>query len=316
MKILAIGDFHGEFPKKFERIITREKIDLVISNGDYFPFHYRKLWFKHCYGQETELWEVIGKEKYKKLVLKDLKDGEKALKKLNALPIPVFTVIGNIDFTRTCDVADIEIPPNSVTLQSGISNRHFRAKGDTINGNAYIKIKKKHYWNWDEQDFFTPIIKKYKNIKRFDYSFFKFGEYVFIGAYGSSFPGRVKSKAFKKHRKILDNLFRKFRQENKEKKVIFVSHNVPFNTRLDLIGNKAHSDVKGKHYGSKLVRRIINKYQPILHFGGHIHESTGMQNIGKTLCINPGSAHEGKGAVIELDESTKGKVRVKFINTR
>ncbi len=32
---------------------------------------------------------------------------------------------------------DIEIPPNLVTPQSGISNRHSRTKGDTINGNVY-----------------------------------------------------------------------------------------------------------------------------------------------------------------------------------
>ncbi len=34
-------------------------------------------------------------------------------------------------------VADIEILPNSVTLESGISNRHSRTKDDTINGNVY-----------------------------------------------------------------------------------------------------------------------------------------------------------------------------------
>src|SRR3989344_8588329 len=32
---------------------------------------------------------------------------------------------------------NIEIPSNLVTLQSGISNRHSRTKGDTINGNVY-----------------------------------------------------------------------------------------------------------------------------------------------------------------------------------
>jgi len=35
---------------------------------------------------------------------------------------------------------DIEIPPNSVTLESEISNRHSRTKGDTINGNVYSEI--------------------------------------------------------------------------------------------------------------------------------------------------------------------------------
>jgi len=34
---------------------------------------------------------------------------------------------------------DIEIPLNSVTLESGISNRHSRKKGDITNGNVYIK---------------------------------------------------------------------------------------------------------------------------------------------------------------------------------
>lgn len=36
----------------------------------------------------------------------------------------------------------IEIPSNSVTLQSGISNRHSRTKGDTINWNVYNKKQK------------------------------------------------------------------------------------------------------------------------------------------------------------------------------
>ena len=36
----------------------------------------------------------------------------------------------------------IEIPSNLVTLQSGISNRHSRTKGDTINGNVYINKKR------------------------------------------------------------------------------------------------------------------------------------------------------------------------------
>ena len=76
VKILAVGDFHGRFPKKFEKLINKEKIDFVISNGDYPPFEYRKLWFKHCYGTDTELWEVIGKAKYKKLVMDDLAKGE------------------------------------------------------------------------------------------------------------------------------------------------------------------------------------------------------------------------------------------------
>ncbi|MBI2631851.1 metallophosphoesterase [Candidatus Pacearchaeota archaeon] len=283
MKILVLGDFHGTFLGKFKNIIKKEKIDLLISNGDYFPFHYRKLWFKYCYESLQPLWKFIGKKKYKKIILKDLKDGERALKEINNLPIPVMSVHGNIDYTREDDSRD-------------------------------FKYDKNQHWKWDEQDFFSKIIKKYRNIMRFDYSYFKFMDIVFIGAYGSSFPGRVKSKAFRKSRKILDRLFKRFAEENKERRVIFVSHNVPFNSKLDLItSKKAHKEAKERHYGSKLIRRIIDKYQPLLHFGGHIHESSGMQKLGKTICINSGSAHEGKGAIVEIPDNGKGKVGVKFI---
>src|SRR3989344_8150976 len=100
MKLLILGDFHGALPKKFERIIKKEKIDLIISNGDYFPFHYRKIWFERCFKTGANLWDVIGKKKYKEIVLKDLAMGEKALKKLNELSVPVFSVTGNVDYTR------------------------------------------------------------------------------------------------------------------------------------------------------------------------------------------------------------------------
>jgi len=44
---------------------------------------------------------------------------------------------------------------------------------------------------------------------------------------------------------------------------------------------------KGRHYGSKLARRIINTYKPPLHFGGHVHEALGKDKVGKTILINP-----------------------------
>tara|TARA_Y100000310_G_scaffold340502_1_gene436481 strand:+ start:1218 stop:2075 length:858 start_codon:yes stop_codon:yes gene_type:complete len=285
MKLLVVGDFHGSFPKKFETIIKKEKIDLVVSNGDYPPFHYRKLWFKHCYGKDVELWEVIGKKKYKEIILKDMRMAERALKKLDKLPVPVFTVLGNIDYPLFDDGYDLE----------------------KIGGG------KGQNWSWDRKNRFLEVLKKYKNIKRFDYKSIKYKGFVFIGGRGHSNPGLVKSKGYKKYRAKLDKLFGKFRKENKEGKVIFVTHNVPYNTKLDKIGKGAHELVRGKHYGSKMFRRLINKYQPVLHVGGHIHESRGKQMLGKTLAINPGAAHEGNGAIVELPEG-KGRVKVRFIN--
>lgn len=56
--------------------------------------------------------------------------------------------------------------------------------------------------------------------------------------------------------------------------------------------------------GSKAVRKIIEKYQPLLALHGHIHESPGFAKIGRTKCLNPGSEYaEGilKGFLVELD---------------
>jgi Icc-related predicted phosphoesterase len=279
MKILAIGDFHGTFPAKFRRIIKEEKIDIVVSIGDYFPFSYRKLWFEHCYRTDKELWEVIGKKKMKELVLKDIEKGKNALQALNRLKIPVITVVGNIDKTN-------------------------------LNDQYSKKNIGKSKWEWPDQDFFSKIIKGYENIKRFDYSYIKIGEYTFIGAYGGSSPGSVKSKAYRKHKKLLDKLLKKFRKENREGKVVFVSHNVPYNTKLDKAGKDAHPKVRGKHLGSKLIRRTIDKWRPALHIGGHMHEGKGKDKIKRTLCVNPGAAHDGEAAIIDLSGK---KPKIKFI---
>jgi len=280
MKILVLGDFHGRLLEGIKGIIKKNKIDMIISVGDYCPFVYRKLWFKHCYGKEIELWQIIGKDKTRKLVERDLELGERVLKELNNLEVPVFTVVGNLDYIGYNDVLD---------------------------------LKQKNHWKWYEQDFFDKMIKKYKNIKRFDYDFIKFSDLILIGAYGQTFPGKVRSRAFRKHKMILGRLFNRFKKENKEGKVIFVSHNVPFNTKLDKITSKdAPKKAKGEHYGSKLIRKIVDKYQPVLHIGGHIHEGKGTDKIGKTLCLNPGAVHEGEYSILEFDEA-KGKIKVKFV---
>ncbi len=280
MKILAIGDFHGKFPEKLRR--EAEKADLIVSIGDYLPFYLKKIFFKYCYKTNVELWEVVGKRKYKAVTLKDLRKGQEVLRKLNNLSVPILTTIGNYDKTQITDTYDLKYTKKS--------------------------------WKWAKQDFFSKIIKKYKNIRRFDYKYVKSKNLIFIGGYGGSFPGHVKSKNYKRYKKKLDSLFKKFKKENKSKKVIFIFHNMPYNCRLDVIRDKnAQEIVRGKHYGSKLIRRIINKHQPVLGIGGHIHENQGKIKIGKTTVVNTGAACEGKAALIDFDEE-KGRVKnIKFI---
>lgn len=56
--------------------------------------------------------------------------------------------------------------------------------------------------------------------------------------------------------------------------------------------------------GSTAVRELIERYQPLLALHGHVHESPGATRIGRTLCINPGSAyHTGRiaGCLVKLE---------------
>ena len=57
-----------------------------------------------------------------------------------------------------------------------------------------------------------------------------------------------------------------------------------------------------EHRAGRQSRRAdaIKKYQPVVALHGHIHESRGVQKIGRTLCINPGSDYSSgvlRGAV-------------------
>jgi Icc-related predicted phosphoesterase len=57
--------------------------------------------------------------------------------------------------------------------------------------------------------------------------------------------------------------------------------------------------------GSHAVRDAIKHYQPVVSLHGHIHESRGVQKIGRTLCVNPGSDYSSgvlRGAVVDIAE--------------
>ncbi|TET36082.1 MAG: hypothetical protein E3J72_09580 [Planctomycetota bacterium] len=96
------------------------------------------------------------------------------------------------------------------------------------------------------------------------------------------------------------------------RKCVFCIHVPPYGSQLDmapLTDKNLRVVTKGGHpqmvpVGSKAVRKIIEKYQPLLGLHGHIHESPGFVHIGKTECLNPGSEYgEGvfKGYLVEIE---------------
>jgi len=288
LRILGIGDFHGTYQKKWNEVIKKQNPDIIICVGDYKPFTLRKEFFKYVYGKkDVELWQAVGKKKYKEATRKEVRAMERIFNNLDKAPMPVVSISGNADASKWPDAVDTS---------------YFRSSNGKV-------------WKWAEQDFFTPAVEKYKNIHYIDYSYFKFRDYVVVAGGPSSFPGRVKSKNYKKLKVRLDRLFKKFRKENKDKKVIFLTHNVAYETKLDkIISKEAHKRAKGRHYGSKLVRRVIDRYQPFLHIAGHIHEQMGTQKLRKTMMVNTGAAHDGQASVIDISE--KGKMNIRFIRIK
>ena len=94
----------------------------------------------------------------------------------------------------------------------------------------------------------------------------------------------------------LSKLFEKSKQT-----IIFLCHNVPFRTRLDKITDKK-SPRCGQHFGSDIARDIIDKFQPKLCIGGHMHEHFGKCKVGKTTVLNTGFGKK-VNTLIEIDNN-------------
>ena len=95
------------------------------------------------------------------------------------------------------------------------------------------------------------------------------------------------------------------------RRAIFMINVPPYDSGLDeaplldenLRPTISAGDVLRGPVGSTAVRRILEKYQPVLSVHGHIHESGGERRIGETLAINPGSeANHGilRGYLIDI----------------
>ena len=88
---------------------------------------------------------------------------------------------------------------------------------------------------------------------------------------------------------------------------ILVCHQPPYNTLNDKLED-------GKHVGSKSVRAFIERVQPLICFTGHIHEATGIDEIGRTKIINPGMiARNGCYAWAEVEDGAVTALEIRSI---
>jgi len=291
MKLLVIGDFHGNFPEKLKRKIKREKIDLVIGLGDYSgipewkPMVMKRLKAAKEGREIPSPEEIIGKKEFKKLLKKDFELGKNVLYNLDKIG-KGFYIFGNGDDEW------YKYP--------------FDKKVDSV---KKININ---------------FLKKLKNLKNINYKKTKFKGLEIIGFGGYMDIDAVFDKKEFKGAENKEQLKGRIRRREKAKerffnllknikdKKIFVLHYSPKGF-FDIIKDIKSNPMNGKSAGINFFTEAIKKYKPLLVVCGHMHEYQGKKKLGKTIIINPGSAFEGKAAIINLDER-KGKIKsIKFL---
>lgn len=128
----------------------------------------------------------------------------------------------------------------------------------------------------------------------------RFGDMTFVGFGGSnktpfSTPFELtESEIWEDLDSLTENL----------KEWILVTHVPPHGTKSDLTSS-------GIHAGSKSVRKIVEKKQPLVNFCAHIHEARSVDTIGETTVVNAGSISDGYAAEAVIDD---GGVEVNLLH--
>lgn len=91
---------------------------------------------------------------------------------------------------------------------------------------------------------------------------------------------------------------------NKEDRWVLVTHAPPYGTKLDKVE-------AGTHVGSKSIREFIEQKQPLVSLCGHVHEARGIDQLGRTLIVNPGPISRGFAAEVLI--GNKRKVNAKLL---
>ncbi len=206
------------------------------------------------------------------MVDKSIRDGKEILEYLDSLGVPVFAVPGN------WDVREISMPQNDRNTEV-----------------------------------FYKMISGLENVKDIQHNIIDFREFQIIGhgiTSGPEYPqyeedlDRAKRKGNfeeikKDYEEGKEKVFLLF--ESADKPVIFLSHNVPFDTGVDMITWEG-SPRNGQHFGSLIAREACDKYQPVVCIGGHIHEHHDKDILGKTVVINAGFGAD-VNTIIEVEGS-------------
>lgn len=179
----------------------------------------------------------------------------------------------------------------------------FAKFGDTSTGEPTLEaLCKKHdqifavLGNCDEPEFIENMEKRDISVQK-TIAFFDSLAICGSGG-GSKFTGSTPNE--RSDEDLASDFDVLFDGENEKwSNLIAIMHNPPKDTKCDMIEN-------GMHVGSPLLRAFIERAEPLAVITGHIHESSGIDTLGRTVVINPGSLAEGKYAILELKKGADG----------
>ncbi len=130
--------------------------------------------------------------------------------------------------------------------------------------------------NHEDASTFVKCSKLLKNIIFIHKNHFYIDDALFLGFGGGGF-----SMVDKEFENKISLKFKKMINENKNRKIILLTHAPPYRTRLDRLS--------GGHCGNKSFRNFVEKNRVDIMICGHIHENFGKEDcIKKTRIINPG----------------------------
>lgn len=256
MKILAIGDPHGDLDKV--KRIPKKGIDLILLTGDLGKANFaREFYFNNVEREKKGLERIeYGPKEAKKSYMEIYTSSMRILKYCSKFA-PTWLIFGNVESSdaevrKMNNKYGLDLPlfvneTNNLDNVSIINNRIRNFRGVRMGGLEYFVDT---HWVRD----FKP----------------------------SDYKERMKSakKQTDKARKVL-KWFSKYDLD-------ILLHHQPPHSFLDEVGGKAPKHWRGKNAGSKVILDYIKKRQPKYAFCGHIHEGEGKSKIGKTEVYNLG----------------------------
>lgn len=258
MKILVVGDPHGKTKNISKKNL--KDIDVVIITGDLGKVDIAR---KKAFENVTRKKQGLEEKDYtpaesKKAYMEIYNSSIDVVKKYPKIA-PTYSILGNVGDT--------------------IIQERERQKEEKKYGIKLPSLRK----GLNNLKNFNLVKNKIRKIKGQRIGFL---EYFIDECWVKNFkPGNYKEKMAgaredtRKAKKVLKNF---------NKTDILVCHQPPYGYLDKVVNPKAPKHWQGKHAGSKTILNYIKKHKPKYVFCGHIHESKGHSQIGKTQIYNLG----------------------------